>query len=248
MAPKITKKDFRRESGLKGVFEVFYPINLDKARDRVYVASFPKIIYMWPTIICLLVCSIVQMTMEADISPTLGWIFICLFSFNWLVIAQDFPRLKFVILILVVALILMLFWLINLKDVTILDAVQDFLKSLEPGLTTHTYLILFVILLALFLWGLTSPLVDHWRFENNEFIHFVRPFGRDQSFPRLGHSVVMEITDVFEFILCGSASIVIKKDNEVVARIENVPFALRKMKVIDKIIGELKVTQATPMV
>ncbi len=246
MADNVSAKEFKKESGLKtgSVLEVFYPFNLDKDRNRVYIAPFPKIVFMWPTILCLLTCAIVQMIQDVEISYTLGWVFISVFSVNWLIIAQDFPRLKFVILCLVILLLLLLVWVVDLKSVTLLEDVQNFLKSLNPGLTDHAYIIMFVILTALFFWGMSSPLVDHWRFENNEFIHFVRPFGRDQSIPRMGHSVTMEISDVFEFLLCGAASIVIRKGNEVVARIENVPFAPRKMKVIDKIIGELKVRTA----
>jgi hypothetical protein len=184
------------------------------------------------------------MSMEAEISKALGWVFIAVFSINWLIIAQDFPRLKFIILILLLIVLALLVWVIDLKAVTLLEDIQDFLRKLNPGLTDHTYLIMFVILTALFFWGMTAPLVDHWRFENNEFVHFVRPFGRDQSIPRLGHSVTMEVTDVFEYLLCGAATIVVRQAGDVVARIENVPFAARKMKVIDKIIGELKVRHA----
>ena len=246
MAEKNSGKNIKRESGLGvgSVLEVFYPFKLDIDRDRVYVASFPKIVFMWPTILALLVCAVVQMCIEAEISKALGWIFICVFSINWLIIAQDFPRLKFVILLLVLIVLALLLWVVDLKSVTLLEDIQEFLKGLNPGLTDHTYIIMFVILTLLFFWGMTAPLVDHWRFENNEFVHFIRPFGRDQSIPRLGHSVTLEVTDVFEFILCGAATIVIRRENDVVARIENVPFAMRKMKAIDKIIGELKVRQA----
>jgi hypothetical protein len=246
MTEKVSARKMRKESGMGAgsVLEIFFPFNLDVDRDRVYVASFPKIIYMWPTIVALVACGLIQMAMDVEISAALGWVFIGVFSVNWLIIAQDFPRLKFFILVLMIALIILLIWVINLKGITLLEDVQAFLKSLNPGLTDHTYIIMFVILSVLFLWGITSPLVNHWRFENNEFIHFVRPFGRDQSIPRMGHSVTMEVSDVFEFILCGAASIVIKQGPDVVARIENVPFAPRKMRVIDKIIGELKVKQA----
>ena len=51
-------------------------------------------------------------------------------------------------------------------------------------------------LLVLFVVGLFQPLFDYWRIEPNEFVHYVQPWGRDQSVPRQGSTVTREVPDV----------------------------------------------------
>ena len=89
------------------------------------------------------------------------------------------------------------------------------------------------ILLAV---GLAQPRFNYWRFEANEFVHYVQPWGRDQSIPRQGSTVVREIPDVLELILSfGGGTLAVKREGQIVARIEHVPFLGRRMKGLERL-------------
>ena len=92
---------------------------------------------------------------------------------------------------------------------------------------------------------MTTPRFNYWRLEPNEFVHYIQPWGRDQSIPRLGSTVSREVPDVLELILTfGGGTIVIKREGQVVARIEHVPFLGKRMKSIERLLGVTRVQQS----
>ena len=70
----------------------------------------------------------------------------------------------------------------------------------------------------------------------------IQPWGRDQSIPRLGSTVTREVPDVLELILTfGGGTLAIKREGQVVARIEHVPFLGKRMKSIERLLGVTRV-------
>ncbi len=66
--PTPPSKSLRKES----IWEVYYPVGLDVKKWAIPVASFPMIIYFWPTVLAMLVCRALQRF--TGIEPTsLGW-------------------------------------------------------------------------------------------------------------------------------------------------------------------------------
>ena len=114
--------------------------------------------------------------------------------------------------------------------------------SLEVTFSTHAYYLLFFVLWFFFCVGMLTPRFDYWRLEPNEFVHYIQPWGRDQSIPRQGSTVTREVTDVLELILTfGGGTLVIRRDGEAVARIEHVPFLGRRMIAIERLLGVTRV-------
>jgi len=68
-------------------------------------------------------------------------------------------------------------------------------------MSTDAYVVLGAIFTFLFAWGLLTPPLSYWRLEQNEFVHYTQPIGKDMSLARIGCTVYMDIPDVFEFIL-----------------------------------------------
>ena len=96
---------------------------------------------------------------------------------------------------------------------------------------------------VLFLWGLLHPIFNYWRFEHNEFVHFIQPFGRADSIPRAGSTVTKDIPDMLEYILTlGGGSLVIVREGQERARIPDIPFLGWRMKALDKMLSETRVT------
>lgn len=222
-------------------WEIYFPTRIHEAADAVYVASFPKIIYFWPSLIAFLVCGFLQAFTE--VAPvTIGWWALCTLGFNMLVVVKDFDQKKFVILLLAVLAIALGVWITNLKGIPLFQNLGHWFGSLEPTIGTHTCFLMAGILGVLFLWGLITTRFNYWRLEPNEFVHYVQPVGRDQSFPREQHTVTKEVPDVFEYLLTfGGGSLLIKYQNTVVARIEDVPFLSRRMSGIEEMLGVRRV-------
>jgi hypothetical protein len=179
-----------------------------------------------------------------DISDgTLGWIAMLVFAFNVLVIVQDFDQKRFMIMVLLLVVFGLVAWLVRKYNLTILDTIVNWLIGLAPSFSTSAYFLFALILLGLFLWGITLPLFDYWKFEHNEFIHYIQPFGRDMSVPRTGSTVSKHIPDMLEFILTwGGGSLVIKREGQVWATIPHIPFLGLRMKALKKMLSETRVT------
>ncbi len=227
----------RKES----IWEVYYPRHVHSDAEAVPIASFPMIIYFWPSMIVLLGCGMLQAT--SSVAPaTLGLIAIAVWTFNLLVIVTDLDQKKFVISILLMLLLVFGAWVANLKEVTVVGDVAGWFGGLEITLSTQAYLAMGVVLLILFLVGMIQPRFDYWRFESNEFVHYVQPWGRDQSVPRIGSTVTREVPDMLELILTfGGGTLLIRREGQVVARIEHVPFLSRRMIAIERLLGATRV-------
>lgn len=223
-------------------WEVYFPSRLVGDRRRIFVASFPAIIYFWPLMIVFFVCAILQNYTSIP-EGTLGWVALLAFASNVLVIVQDFDQKKFLILILAIALGGLGTWLVQMYGLTFLETFVNAMINLEPTFSTSAYFIFGSIIFILMCWGLIHPMFDYWQLEHNEFVHYIQPFGRDISIPRQGSTVVKQIPDMLEFFLTfGGGSLVISRDGKVMATIPNIPFLGRRMKAIEKLLSETRVT------
>lgn len=222
------------------VWEIFYPREIQGHRDEIFLASFPEIMYFWPTVLTLFLCALLQ---SVGGSPgAVGWIFFLIFSFNLLVLVQDFDQKKFFIFLLLVFVGILGIWIINLYGFTFIQRIASWILGFSPALSTDAYVLLGMVTLVYFVWGCVAPMFSYWKLEQNEFIHYTQPIGKDMSIARIGCSVYKEIPDIFECILSGGGgSLIIRKDNQVLATIPNVPFLGMRMKAIEHMLSETRV-------
>ena len=227
----------------ESVWEVYYPFNSDRDKDAVPIASFPMIIYFWPTLLAFLVCGVAQSFGDgAQQSVTLGWWATGALTFNLMVIVTDLDQKKFAIVLLLVLLACAGLYVGRLKGWAILGDAGHWLAGLQVSYSTAAYLVVGCSLLFFFLLGMLQPRLNYWRLEPNEFVHYVQPWGRDQSIPRQGSTVSREVPDVLELILTfGGGTLAIKREGQVVARIQHVPFLGKRMKSIERLLGVTRV-------
>jgi len=225
-------------------WDVYWPKNDDARANSVRVASFPLILYFWPTLLAFMGCAGLQALNWA--APTsLGWFALSALAFNLLVLVTNLDQKKFLIAILSLALAGLAIWIGSLKGVTFFSAAYHWLGGLEITLSTHAYAMVASLLVAFSCLGLIQPRVDYWRLESNEFVHYLQPFGRDQSIPRQGSTVTREVPDILEFLLSfGGGTLVIRREGQAVARIEHVPFLGKRMKAIERLLGVTRVESA----
>ncbi|MFT5152498.1 MAG: hypothetical protein ACI841_002496 [Planctomycetota bacterium] len=222
------------------IWEVYWPKDIHADKVAIPVASFPMIIYFWPTMIAILACAALQ---PFGVSPTgLGTIATFFLTLNLMVIVTDLDQKKFVIAVLMLILVGAGIYIANLKEMGAVSSVSNWFAGLEITYSTHAYAIIGVVLLIFFLMGMAQPRFNYWRLEPNEFVHYIQPFGRDQSVPRQGSTVSREVPDVLEMILTfNGGTLVIKREGQVVARIEHVPFLGRRMVAIERLLGATRV-------
>ncbi len=223
------------------IWDVYYPRNIDGDLESVPIASFPMIIYFWPSIVVLLLAGCFQSWgWTSDV--TAGWWVTASLAFNLMVIVTDLDQKKFLIVSLLVILGAVGLWISHDKDVALISTISGWIGAMRPTYGNHTLFLLFSILFFFLGIGLLNPRLNYWKFEPNEFVHYIQPWGRDQSIPRQGSTVSREVPDVLELLLTfGGGTLVIKRESQVVARIQHVPFLGRRMRALEKMLGVTRV-------
>ncbi len=240
--PKPAKNPYK-----ESIWEVYYPFNADEEKNAVPVASFPMIIYFWPSLVAFLTCGLIQLFGDSAVqSTTLGWWATAALAFNLMIIVTDLDQKKFIIVVLLLGMAGLALKIGKLQGWAVIGDVGHWIAGLKISYSTHAYLAIGVVLLFFFGLGITQPRLNYWRLEPNEFVHYIQPWGRDQSIPRQGSTVSREVPDVLELILTfGGGTIVIKREGQVVARIEHVPFLGKRMKSIERLLGVTRVKHTT---
>ncbi len=255
MADQMTPSDSQASAGKvssaavrskPSIWQIYFPGNVTGERSAVYLASFPPIIYFWPTIVMAFLCAFLQGV--AGLNPVaVCWWMIAVVAFNFLVLVQDFDQKQFVILVLVVVSLALAGWVVTLLGFHFLRAIVDLLARFSPSMSVDAYFVFGLALGLLFLWGIITPLFSYWEFEQNEFIHFTRPIGRDMSIARAGCSVYKDIPDMFECLLSGGGGrLIIKRDDQVLASIPHIPFLAKRMIAIEHMLSETRVVVENP--
>jgi hypothetical protein len=172
----------------------------------------------------------------------LGWAATASLAFNLLVIVTDLSQKKFFIAALTLIVIGLLLYISGQKQMGFVSSLGGWITGLELTYSTDVYFVVAGFLWFFFFLGMMQPRLNYWRLEPNEFTHYIQPWGRDQSIPRQGTTITREVPDVLEmFLTFGGGTLVIRRENQVVARIQHVPFLGRRMKAIERLLGVTRV-------
>lgn len=220
------------------VWDIYFP--RQGRHGAVYLASFPPIIYFWPVILACFLSSILQ---GVGASPSfVGWMFVIITVFNFMVLVDDFDQKRFIILILSIVVFTLAVWIINLYGFTFLKSLASWFLSFAPTLSTDAYLLVGFFLVLQLAWALVRARFDYWCLEPNEFVHYTQPAGRDISIARANCTVTKEIPDIFECLLSGGGgTLVIRRNEQILATIPNIPFLGLRMPAIEHLLSETRV-------
>jgi hypothetical protein len=187
----------------------------DSSKDieRIIIRTYPKIVFLYPTMIMAFVCAIF---MSADTGNPHAWgsAFLIVFAFNLCVLAFDFPRTASLTLVFSVLAIILAAILLNQRT-EFFPFLSDQTGKLKPDMNA-TFYWLFGLTLALILLivGIIHRFVDYWEVLSNELIHHHGILGGIQRLPAPGIKLEKEITDVFEYLLLQSGTLVITPQGE----------------------------------
>ncbi len=216
----------------------------------IYLVSYPKIIFMYPTAIA---CLFVAIWMHAthglsdtagvgSFSYNLATAFLGIFAFNLVVISFDFPRTTSLTLFFLIFSLLLGGYLIFVNFPDTLPFVGKLLHMVQPVANAQFYYLMALIYGLLFLVVKISVQFDYWEVRPNELLHHHGFLSDLERFSAPNLRIDKEINDLFEYILLGSGRLIIHPSNERrTIVLENVFFISRKEKLITRMLGALQV-------
>lgn len=166
---------------------------------RVVIRPLPKIVFLYPTALASLVCFLGQGLGGSQ--HTWGLVFFITLALNLPVVAFDFSRVTFVVLVLVVVLFAVLQWLTPLFS---------FIGGLEIGATQQFYGWFCILMAVIYLIVFIQTRFNYWELTHNELLHHHGVLGDVERYPAPGLRITKEVNDVFEFILLGAGRLVIQ--------------------------------------
>ncbi|MBI4616776.1 MAG: hypothetical protein HY720_24400 [Planctomycetes bacterium] len=172
-----------------------------------------------------------------------GWLFLIIFTLNVLVISFEFPGVKALAVTFLVIAVVTGGALLNMYY-PFLPFLSDWLRSIHPYATGHFYLylgILFTVIIAVSVF--INRYWNRWIIESNRLVHKHGMLGNVREWPVMHLEVTKEITDIFEFCLLMSGSLVFKtgNPNERPIVLENVPWINTKEKQIRGILESFRI-------
>lgn len=145
---------------------------------------------------------------EHKLERFMGGMFLAILGLNLTIITFDFPRTTWIaILALVVAGVLGVL-LLN-QYFHIIPPLVSFVQGLDIRATTQFYLGFALTMVALFAAMIASSRFDYWELTANELVHHTGLLGDIERYSTAGLKLSKEITDIFEYILAGSGTIIL---------------------------------------
>jgi hypothetical protein len=218
------------------------------APESVILVSYPKIIFLYPTLILAFVTAIVLTLAEHPLDAQNGTVvflntlFLGVFAINMVVLAFDFPRTtSLTLFFFFAAAVLGLVLLFTLKP-DLLPFVTQLFAKFRPLANATFYWSFTVILGIIFAFSFITLSFDYWEVRPNELLHHHGFLSNLERFSAPHLRIDKEINDLFEYMLLHSGRLILQPSNERRAIIlDNVPFIKFKEQQITMLLSALKV-------
>lgn len=198
-----------------------------KDPDRVIIRPWPKVIFLYPTLLASLVgwfASWLSKDGSTIGNPTIGWIFMLVLSVNLLVFAFDFSRIKSItILFIGVAVVFALLWANNQWG--IMSWVHEKLGKIDIRMNVQFYAFFAMLLTFMFFLVFINTRFNYYEINRNEILHHHGYLGDIRRTPTTAMRMQKEIYDLMEYALLRSGRLVFNPQTE------------REALVIDNVIG-----------
>ncbi|HCS50647.1 hypothetical protein [Rubinisphaera sp.] len=217
---------------------------------HIYLVSYPKIVFMYPTVIAALVVGIwmhlshgLYGTEEmGKVSHFLGTAFLAIFTLNMVVISFDFPRTTSLTLFFFIAAFALGGYVLLVNYPNMVPFFSGLVMGIRPVANAQFYYLISGMFIVLFLLVKIGVQFDYWEVRPNELLHHHGFLSDMERFSAPNLRIDKEINDLFEYMLLGSGRLILHPSNERrVIVLENVFFIGKKEKTITKMLGALQV-------
>jgi hypothetical protein len=175
---------------------------------KVTIVPIPtKFVFLYPTIILAGIMSILTYSVPEH-RNTWGQVFVFFALMNFIVVTFEFPRGTVLAVVLGVVAALLAGYVLN-QHFRIIKGLADLFSSLDVSASSQFYLCILLagIVLGIAIWVQTR--FDYWDLTPNEFIHHKGVLGDVERFSTNGMKFNKEITDIFEYLILRSATLVV---------------------------------------
>lgn len=219
------------------------PVESDAPSKSIYLVSYPKVIFLYPTFLAALLAGIYTAFAGAGTGPEIAAIlFLAILALNLVVISFDFPRTASLTLFFLIFGVVMGLVLLFRIYPGVLPTVTDVLKRFHPLANATFYFTVATTLGVIFLLVLLSRRFDYWEVRGNELLHHSGMLSDLKRYNAASLRIDKEIDDVFEYLLLRSGTLILHPNQERRAVVlENVPGISRKEELITQMLGTLKV-------
>lgn len=214
---------------------------------RLRIHPWPKMVYLWPTMFISFAMAIAERFM-GQYAALWGFVFMVVFGLNLMVLTFDFPRgTSLTLAFAVIATVLVLF-LAN-YHFEVIGPLARFFKNRKMSASSEFYVCLFLVQVILFVGMYVVTRFDYWELTPNELLHHRGVLGDMERYPTAGLKFNKEITDFFEYILCGSGTLTLhlpSSPRPIV--LENILRITRVERVADRLLDANLVRMESPQV
>ncbi len=230
--------------------------NTESAPKRIFLVSYPKIVFLYPTFLLAIASGIYLMVTGAGTEVVdegnhragelVALLFLCVGTLNLAVLAFDFPRTTSLTLFFFIAAVAMGIVLLFHFQVVSVAGLENIFAKLRPYANAQFYFLSAGLLFLMYIGVLVSVQFDYWEVRPNELLHHHGMLSDLKRFSAPNLRIDKEINDVFEYMLLRSGRLILHPSNERRAIIlENVFFINRKEQQITQMLGALQVQVRT---
>lgn len=221
-------------------------IESNKGPDPVFLVSYPKIVFLYPTVIASLFGAIYMLAngnvATADYAVFPARLFLAVFTVNLVVVSFDFPRTTSLTWFFALVAICVGLWTLFHINADLAPWITAQLMKITPQANAAFYIIFTLAMFFLFGCVLVSRRFDYWEVRGNELLHHHGVLSDLERFSAPNLRIDKEINDVFEYLLLRSGRLILHPSQERRAIVlENVMFINQKEERITRMLGALQV-------
>jgi len=181
-----------------------------KNDDSIIIRPWPKVVFLYPTLVCALVAWIFSYVTVKDGSmgsAAMGAIFLSVFFMNLLVFAFDFSRIKSItLLVSLVAVIAVFLWLNGAYN--IMEPIRNAMNKIDIRMNTQFYGFVATFFCFMFLLVFINTRFNYYEINRNEILHHHGYLGDIQRTPTTAMRMQKEIYDLLEYVLLRSGRLI----------------------------------------
>ena len=215
----------------------------DSAKPIILI-SYPKIVILYPTFIAAFIAALVSsfLTLDSPHNQVVGIVFLTVTGVNLVVLSFDFPRTTSLNLFFVFLVIVMGTVLTSIYVPTLIPALTEVLKRIDPRANAHFYFGFVTMLSLLYIAMMINIRFDYWEVRPNELLHHHGVLSNLERYSAPNMRISKEIDDVFEYMLLRSGRLIIHPSNEPRAFVLETVLGIDKKEIaITKMLGALQV-------
>ena len=228
----------------------------NEAQDRVIVRSYPKIVFLYPTLVAAIIAGvwsylslkaaqsgldpIAALAAEAQVSLAPGRLFCVGFALHLTVLAFDFSRKGFLAVVLTGLLLVTALLLVETR-LPVFGWIETFFEVFKLRAHPQFYLAMGFVYLVLIGSVIALAQLDFWEVRSNEILHYQGFMAAVERYPAAGLRFRKVIPDVFEYALLRAGTIVLMPAQGEKHEILNVPAVTSIERRLDGLLGTISV-------